>query len=139
MNRIQKVPIKLAKYSHRIEDRCLANHGPRTVFFDLKLQPGPAGQAHFCLQSQQVVALDFYDTPEINCISCQKPIRVTSAATHARTPKSRSKSLRIGECRIGGCKDRGRALAHQRIHETSSLKCSCQGLERGCGDGGVDD
>ena len=85
MNRIQKVPIKLAKYSHRIEDRCLANHRPGAVLFDLKLQPGPAGQAHFCRQSQQVVALDLFNTPEINCIPRQEPIRVTSAATHTRT------------------------------------------------------
>jgi hypothetical protein len=32
-----------------------------------------------------VVAPNFFDTPEVDSITCEEPIRITSAATQTRT------------------------------------------------------
>ena len=55
--------------------------------FDFKLQPGPSRKPHFRRQSEQAIRLNIFDTPEVERIARQQPVRISPPTTHSRAAK----------------------------------------------------
>ena len=82
MERIDSVPIQQPGESQGVENRRLANRTSLLGRIDLEFQPCPPWQLHFSLQTQSMVWLENFNTPEIERLAHMQIVWITPAAAY---------------------------------------------------------